>query len=211
MTARDDEMRDRRQLVGSTNTTTYFREAEIALALESGGGRFAANASVIGSRADAGSAYPRLPSNSPSAFDPVPNVEPPLGWSVEDQEACGTAAEIEASLVGDELARAQAPTSSVPHSPEDVVETGSGHPSIAIEAVKTSELAEVLGRLLKLASPASAIAASAVPSDVATTGEELETPELASAGAGTEGASFLSLPSSSSSPFSSSIKRRKGL
>lgn len=60
------------------------------------GGRFASEIrqSVTGSTP--GSQYPRQPSGSPWARDECP-PEPPLGYSVDEQEAVGERHEIEAS------------------------------------------------------------------------------------------------------------------
>jgi hypothetical protein len=72
--------------------TTYHALAQAGIALEEGGGRFAAQQAVVGSTADAGSLYPAAS---------VPNAdvgeELPVG---DDQrpEPVGTPSEVEASL-----------------------------------------------------------------------------------------------------------------
>lgn len=92
MTSKADEMKDKQDLAGSTSAMTFHRAAQIQLGLESAGGRFGATAQVIGSVADAGSQYPRLPSNSPSASDPVPD-EPPTGYEIDALEVTGNPGE----------------------------------------------------------------------------------------------------------------------
>ena len=95
MTSKQDEQKERRALTGSTTTTTFRDMANLDLSL---GGRFA----VPGSKPDVSGSeeitrYPRLPPSNPWSSDLV-GVEPPLGWSVEDQEPTGTFEEIEASI-----------------------------------------------------------------------------------------------------------------
>jgi hypothetical protein len=94
MTSKQDEQKERRALTGSTTTTTFRDMANLDLSL---GGRFA----VPGSKPDVSGSeeitrYPRLPPSNPWSSDLV-GVEPPLGWSVEDQECCGTFEEIQRS------------------------------------------------------------------------------------------------------------------
>jgi hypothetical protein len=96
MPSKSDELKERRDLAGSTSALTYHRLAEIDLALEGGGGgRFHNPPTITGSQPAVH--YPRQPSGSPYASDPVPNEEP-LGWSVSDVEPCGTPAEIQSSI-----------------------------------------------------------------------------------------------------------------
>lgn len=95
MSSESDERKERRDLAGSTSILTYHRLAGIELALESGGGQFNQPTTVVGS--EPAVHYPRLPANSPHAFDPVPPGEF-LGISVDYVEPCGTAVEIAASI-----------------------------------------------------------------------------------------------------------------
>lgn len=50
--------------------------------------------------------YPELPASSPSHHDVVPD-EPPLGYSVDEMQPLGTAAEIQASI--DKLQKPEEP------------------------------------------------------------------------------------------------------
>jgi hypothetical protein len=74
---------------------TYFSQASAGMDDERGG-RFAAlnKPTVTGS---GGGWAPKQPPNSPWAKDHCP-PEPPLGWSVDDQEPVGEPHEIERSL-----------------------------------------------------------------------------------------------------------------
>jgi hypothetical protein len=90
------EQRERRELAGSTTTTTYFRQSQIHQDLDAPGGRFREKETTVG--ADLVPQYPRLPSSSPWSGDPV-GVEPPLGIDVNFQEPCGEAFEVERSLL----------------------------------------------------------------------------------------------------------------
>jgi hypothetical protein len=89
------DQKERRELAGSTGTTTYFAQARIAQELELGG-RFAVE-ETINTGAEAATMYPRLPSGPWTG--PQPGLEEPLGQDVNFQEPCGNAHEIEASLV----------------------------------------------------------------------------------------------------------------
>lgn len=96
MKSSDAEMKERKALVGSTTTMTFFSQAIAHLGLESQGRHAAAaKASVTGSARVP--QYPKMPSGSPWAED-LSGVEPPLGWSLEAQEPVGEPFEIAASL-----------------------------------------------------------------------------------------------------------------
>lgn len=125
-----DEMRERRA-VGSTAATTYFQQSQVAEELE-GTGRFTAKPSTVGS--EPAVRYPRLPSSSPWHSDPVPPEEP-LGFDISAQEPVGTLAEIERSLLAEEIETSSPSTASAlvalpaappsAPSPSDDVERGS--------------------------------------------------------------------------------------
>ena len=86
------EQRERRELAGSTGTTTTFhQQAMIDLQLESGG-RFAKDTIVSGTEASVH--YPPGPTWT---RDQV-GLEPPLGVAIDDLEPTGNAHEIEASI-----------------------------------------------------------------------------------------------------------------
>jgi hypothetical protein len=89
------EQAERRAYAGSTGSMTYHSRALSHIELE-GQGRHAAEAkaSVTGA-----TRVPKYPAASGPWADPVqvPD-EPPLGYSVEDLEVCGTPAEVEQSL-----------------------------------------------------------------------------------------------------------------
>ena len=103
---------------GDRQATTYHRLAGLADDL---GGRFAAEAGQ-----QATTKYPKQESASPwSGGGGDPGVEPSLGYSINDLEATGTAAEIEASLV-----EAVAPASSSSHSLSNA-QAGSPSPACA--------------------------------------------------------------------------------
>jgi hypothetical protein len=61
MTTKQEEQRERRELAGSTSTTTFHQLA--SLGDQSLGGRFAAGGEVSGAQEE--THYPRLPENSP--------------------------------------------------------------------------------------------------------------------------------------------------
>jgi hypothetical protein len=95
MTTKQDEQQERKRLIGSSTDATSYRD--LANLDNSLSGRFAivpgAEPSVSGRKLSV--EYPRQeggPWNWPDG------VEQPLGWSVEDQEPCGTHAEVEQSL-----------------------------------------------------------------------------------------------------------------
>jgi hypothetical protein len=106
MKSSDAEMKERKALVGSTTTMTFFSQAIAHLGLDAQG-RHAAAAKVSVSGVAPFVKYPKMPSGSPWAED-LSGVEPPLGWSVEAQEAVGEPHELAASIVqlpeGDEVA-----------------------------------------------------------------------------------------------------------
>jgi hypothetical protein len=88
------ERAERRKLAGSTNAATTYRDlAEAGIVLESQG-RFADKASVVGA-----AKVPQYPAASGPWNDPVqvPD-EPPLGYTIDAQEAVGEPTEIAASL-----------------------------------------------------------------------------------------------------------------
>jgi hypothetical protein len=96
MKSSDAEMKERKALVGSTTTQTFFSRAEADIGLESQGRHAAAaKATVTGS-----ARVPLYPAASGPWNDPVqvPD-EPPLGYSVQDDlEPTGTPVEIAASV-----------------------------------------------------------------------------------------------------------------
>jgi hypothetical protein len=92
----DIEQRERRELLGSTTTQTYFSRATADLALEDQG-RFAKGVEVTGSKPAV--PYPRQPPASPWSGDIPEGVEPPLGYAINDQEPTGEPFEIVASSV----------------------------------------------------------------------------------------------------------------
>ena len=91
------DQKERASLLGSTGTTTFHAQSQIAQALDAPGGRFAVEdkSTVVG--ADPAIAYPVLPSSSPWSDARLPD-EPPLGFSVNEMQPVGTFAEIEKSL-----------------------------------------------------------------------------------------------------------------
>jgi hypothetical protein len=101
MKSSDIEMKERKQLVGSTTTITTFRDAAIADISLQTGGRFNNAPVVTGSTPS--QAWPRLPEGNPWAEDRS-GVEPPLGYKINDLEVTGTPAEVQQSLA--ELANA---------------------------------------------------------------------------------------------------------
>ena len=89
-------MKERKALVGSTTTQTFFSKALADLQLEQGqSGRFTDKATLTGA-----ARVPQYPAACGPWNDPVqvPD-EPPLGWSVEAQEPVGEPFEIAASFV----------------------------------------------------------------------------------------------------------------
>jgi hypothetical protein len=76
----------------AASPTTYSQLANVDQEL---GGRFAKESRVSG--AEPNVRYPRLPSSSPWASDPVPPEEP-LGFEIDAMEPVGNPGEIEASL-----------------------------------------------------------------------------------------------------------------
>jgi hypothetical protein len=87
------EQKERKALAGSTGTTTYFRQAQIAEALEVGG-RYAVEKDITVGVEQAVN-YPAGPAWT---RDQV-GLEPPLGASVDDMQPCGEAFEVERSLL----------------------------------------------------------------------------------------------------------------
>jgi hypothetical protein len=143
MTSKAEEMRERRDLAGSNSGMTYCRQAQIDNALESGGGgRFHNPPTVVGSEP-----FVRYPAASgPWAGGDNP-VEPAIGIDVSFVEACGTPQEVQASIdaleAASELASPSAPLE-VSNPASNVSETGDAIPKIEFDAVKASDLAEVL-------------------------------------------------------------------
>ena len=96
MKTSDAEMKERKALVGSTTTQTFFSRAEADIGLESQGRHAAAaKATVTGSARVP--QVPRMPEGSPWAGDLVPPEEP-THYDINALEPNGTPAEIEASL-----------------------------------------------------------------------------------------------------------------
>ena len=116
MTAKADEMKERRALAGSTSATTYFQQSQVAEELDAKAGRFAKPSVVSGS--EPAVRYPRLPSSSPWASDPVP-VEPPLGIDVNALEPTGELHELVGPLALTSVSQST-----------DVVETRPDHPRL---------------------------------------------------------------------------------
>jgi hypothetical protein len=86
---------ERRRIMAEARRGLTYMGRAIATADEDRGGRFA----VEGKSTITGSApisYPQMPEGNPWRSDPVP-AEPPLGYSVEDQEPVGELHEIEKS------------------------------------------------------------------------------------------------------------------
>lgn len=96
MKSSDAEMAERKALVGSTTTMTFFSQAIAHLGRE-GQGRHADAAKASVSGAEPSVRYPRQPSTSPWSSD-ISGVEPPLGVDLEYVEPCGTPAEVEESI-----------------------------------------------------------------------------------------------------------------
>lgn len=91
------EQAERRALEGSTTTSTYFHQSQIAEALDGPGGRFREKETIVGT--DPVPQYSRLPASSPWSGSVDPGQEAPLGASIDQMEPTGNAHEIEASLV----------------------------------------------------------------------------------------------------------------
>lgn len=130
------EQKERREVLrqdqlrpGDSEPTTFSALAGLDTSL---GGRFAPGGYVGGSERTTD--YPRLPEGSPWAGDPV-GLEPSLGYSVDDLEPTGTAAEVErslvlAALVGGE--KAEVAPALAASSPVGVVETPRPPPSTRV-------------------------------------------------------------------------------
>ena len=93
------DQKERASLLGSTGTTTFHAQSQIAQALDAPGGRFAAEDKSVTSGSEASVQYPRQPEGSPWAGDPV-GQEPPFPVDISAMDPVGTFAEIEASLAG---------------------------------------------------------------------------------------------------------------
>jgi hypothetical protein len=94
MTSRQEEMKERKWLAGSTTDFTTYHQ----LTSTDVGGRFAIESPrprLSGEVRE--TKYPRLPDTSPWSGPQVPD-EPPLGFSIDEQECCGQPFEIEQSL-----------------------------------------------------------------------------------------------------------------
>jgi hypothetical protein len=87
------EQKERRALAGSTGTTTYFRQSQIAEALEVGG-RYAVEKDITVGVEPAVN-YPA----GPEWTRADPGLEPSLGVAVDAMEPCGEAFEVERSLL----------------------------------------------------------------------------------------------------------------
>jgi hypothetical protein len=81
---------DKRRVLKDDRASTYYAMAEATAGEELGRYKHLGKASVTG-------AVPKLPASSPWCSDPVPNEEP-TGIDLNQQEAVGTQAEINASL-----------------------------------------------------------------------------------------------------------------
>jgi hypothetical protein len=119
---------ERRALAGSTTTSTYFHQSQIAEQLDAPGGRFREKETITGS--ELVPQYPRLPAGSPWSGDGV-GVEAPLGASVDAMEPCGEAFEVERSsvLAATPGEKAEVAPMLAAASPVDVVETPRPIPS----------------------------------------------------------------------------------
>jgi hypothetical protein len=93
--SKEQEQKERKALLGSSTDATSYRD--LANLDNSLSGRFAivpgAEPSVSGRKP-----FVEYPAAAPPWSGPQVGVEQPLGWSVEDQEPCGTHAEVEQSL-----------------------------------------------------------------------------------------------------------------
>jgi hypothetical protein len=143
MTAKADGMKERKALSGSTSATTYFhQQSQVAEEL---GGRWSKADVVVGQKPSV--VYPRLPSSSPWASDPVPPEEA-LVIDISAMEPVGTSTEIEASMAG-EVGTASPPTASaLAASPAPMAEAPV--PPLPLSSGDAaSRLAEVLPRLVR--------------------------------------------------------------
>jgi hypothetical protein len=101
MTSARAEQAERRAVItneqklrpGDQQPTTLHALSKLSNDLE---GRASARDYVVGEAESV--SYPRLPANSPWGDGPQPGLEPPLNYSVLDQEPNGTFAEVQASL-----------------------------------------------------------------------------------------------------------------
>jgi hypothetical protein len=103
--AADLEQAERRKHVGSTGNFTSYRDRAFAeMALEAHGRHAAAaKATVVGKAPTP--VYPRQPSGSPWAGEVPESIEPPLGYSVQDDiEPTGNYHEIQESLIAASVA-----------------------------------------------------------------------------------------------------------
>ena len=164
MTSRQEEMKERRKLAGSTTDATTYRDLA-SLGDTSLGGRFASGGDVSGTEPDV--KYPKLPENSPwSGSTRVPD-EPPLGFEIDrldnvtgeffevqassgflplpDDSAPALTTSDSAGAAPSELARGLAPSSGAILSSGDV-ETSSSHPPSG--KISREDLAELLGRMV---------------------------------------------------------------
>lgn len=120
---------ERRALAGSTTTSTYFHQSQIAEQLDAPGGRFRERETIVGT--DPVPQYARLPASSPWSGSADPGLEPPTGTAIDEHEAVGTATEIERSLVlvANPDEKAEVAPMLAASSPVDVVETPRPIPS----------------------------------------------------------------------------------
>lgn len=118
MTAKADEMKERKALSGSTSAMTLHSRAVADLELEATAGRHS-KASIV-SGATPTVQYPRLPASSPWAADMVPPEEP-LGYSVNDLSPTGELHEL-AGPAGSDIGS---------HLPDVVETTGPAIPALA--------------------------------------------------------------------------------
>jgi hypothetical protein len=95
MKSSDIEQRERRELLGSTTTSTFHQRAIADLALEDQG-RHTQGAVVTGS--ERVPQVPRQPEGSPWSGSIPEGVEPPLGYAINAQESVGEPFEVAASL-----------------------------------------------------------------------------------------------------------------
>jgi hypothetical protein len=150
MTAKADEMKERRALAGSTTTTTLRKQNEDTgtyhsiANLDTGlSGRFSVGGEIVGTNA-----LTRYPAASAPWSGPQVGIEPPLGWSVEDQEPTGTAQEIEASIASSEVSFLYSDDVIAPPSPfnQPLEERGGGGVSAAaLSSPNPGSASEVAG------------------------------------------------------------------
>ena len=90
----DSDLSERKAIV--KNDTLFSRQQNF---VDDAGGRYAklTSSNVIGSKPTP--QYPPLPASSPWASGFDVNVEPPLGYAVDEMPAVGTQAEIEPALI----------------------------------------------------------------------------------------------------------------